>query len=265
MPELNCSNCGCDISKYKNYYDSPCATCKLAKEYYKLPKAIFFDSSENSSDQDEMDENDAAYYNPGVDSPIDTVAAEELDEEDNIKLSNIDETSMKILREAIERQILVSMSGAIMKLLAMSRSNPVMFEIIIKKMQFPHMSYAEIGETLNPPVTKQIVLYNLKRAIEKFPELSSVFITDTRFSSGKMALETVAAKNRREVAIEKLKGVLYGDDESLKSMAMKEINAIIHSPCFVSSEVMDFNWYADDADALRRARISAKNKEKLGI
>lgn len=255
MSELNCNNCGVDISKYTNYLDSPCAKCKLAKEYYKLPKAIFFLSADN----DDGDSDDDYSYRPDSEDISEEGEEFKLPEE---AVWDENSRSLKVFREAIEQQVMISLSGLVMKLLRMSKDNPVMFEVTIKKMQFPHMSYSDIGLSMTPQVTKQIVLYNLKRAIETIPELSSVFLTDTRFSGGKHALATVANKVRRDVSIEKLKGVLYGDDPSLKAMAVKEVNAIINAPCVIGDGVLDFNWYSDDADKLRLERLRAKNMEK---
>ena len=255
MAELNCNNCGVDISKYTNYLDSPCARCKLAKEYYKLPKAVFFLSADPDGDE-QLDD----------DAPAQPVMFQDEGEEAlTIPQDTVwDDTSrsLKVVREAIEQQCLTSLSGIVMKLLRMSKEHPVMFEVAIKKMQFPHMSYSDIGLSMTPKITKQIVLYNLKRAIETIPELSSVFLTDTRFSGGKHALDTVANKVRRDIAIERVKGVLYGDDPSLKAMALNEINAIINAPCVIGDGVLDFNWYSDDADELRLERLRAKNMEK---
>ena len=253
MAELNCYNCGVDISKYENYLDSPCAKCKLANEYYKLPKAVFFLSADESGDDDDdCDSRDV----------FDSQAAPEVADRVVDICGEEGSRSLKAMREAVEQQVMVSMSGLVIRLLQMSKENPIMFEVTIKKMQFPHMSYSEIGQSMTPVITKQIVLYNLKKAIETIPELGAVFLTDTRFSSGKMALTTVAEKNRRDIAIERLKGVLYGDDPSLKSMALKEVNAILSAPCILSDGVLDFNWYSEDADKLRLERLRAKNMEK---
>lgn len=74
-----------------------------------------------------------------------------------------------------------------MKMVKLAKFNPTMFEVIIKKMQYPYMSYSEIGDSMTPKCSKQNVLYHLKHAVEMFPEISSALLTDTRFSSGRYA------------------------------------------------------------------------------
>lgn len=258
-----CHTCGFDPKEHKDmpFEQSPCAKCKLAREYYKTPKAIFFDSADDADEYVPGDDEDFSHaaHEPGVEDVM-----YEGSSEDIVDSSPVNDVSLKVMREAIEQQTYVQLSNIILRLVREAKSRPELFEVVIKSMQFPHMSYSDIGMSMTPKITKQRVLYYLKKAIEAFPELYSAMSTDTRFSAGRNALLTVAQKHRREVAVEKLKGVLYGDDPSLKAMALKDVNEILNAPFLISDDVLNFNWYSEDEDKLRLEREKLKNMEKHG-
>ena len=53
MSTFGCHSCGVDITKYANYMESPCATCKLAQEYTQTHRAAMFDSCGNLEEMEE--------------------------------------------------------------------------------------------------------------------------------------------------------------------------------------------------------------------
>jgi len=61
-------------------------------------------------------------------------------------------------------------------------------------MQYPHLSYYQIGAKMTPPCSKQNVLYHLSHAVKEFPDLHKAILTDTRFSGGRYAIKTEADK-----------------------------------------------------------------------
>lgn len=51
MAIFGCHSCKVDLSKYDSYMDSPCATCKLSKEYTNTHRAALFDSGDPDEDE----------------------------------------------------------------------------------------------------------------------------------------------------------------------------------------------------------------------
>jgi len=236
MSVFGCHSCGVDITKYANYEDSPCATCKLAKEYYNTHRAAMFDSSGDPTNYDE-DEDERL----GV--------VDETFENFDQKQPKVDirEQSLDTIKEAIQNQMYIAMSGLIMKFVKLAKDNPIMFEVVIKKMQYPYMSYMEIGRSMQPPCKKQNVLYHLKRAVEMFPDLEKVILTDTRFSGGRYALQTIANRARQNNAKQRVQDILFGGmNPEFKSMRMSELNAILAAPFMAPDEAIDFNPYVED-------------------
>lgn len=240
-----CHSCGVDLSQYESYEESPCASCKLMKEHYRTPKTALFDSGDEDSfaieyDDKEIDEREEMAKH---DLPIDINL---YDNAGDPNTATAKLPSLKLLKEVIENQVFIIASSLVLKLTKWSKDNPVMFEVVIKKMQFPYMSYADIGDSMDPPCGKQNVLYHLKHAVSQFPELNSALLTDTRFSGGRYALQTVANKNRQVASKKYLQRTIYGDDPAMRAKAMSEITAILRAPFMTADEVLNFNPYIEN-------------------
>lgn len=235
MSTFGCHSCGVDITKYANYMESPCATCKLAKEYTQTHRAAMFDSCGNL---EEMEAKESEYL-ASIDKNL-----ENMEHLDPLDARN---KSLGVIKEACENAVIVAMSGLILQLVWLAKKYPVLFEIVIKKMQYPYMSYAEIGATMNPPCSKQNILYHMKQAVAMYPELETVLPTDTRFSGGRYALRTIADISRRTLGIKRIQGILYGDaNPAFKAMSIREINKIINAPFILDDEIFEFNPYVKD-------------------
>lgn len=233
MSTFGCHSCKVDLSKYATYEESPCATCKLAKEYTSTHRAALFDSGSDIDEDESLAKEDALFDEHG-----DTLSPRLLGESVE---------ALKALKEVIETQIFVAASGLIIKLVKLAKYNPTMFEVVIKKMQYPYMSYSEIGDSMNPKCSKQNVLYHLKHAVDTFPEIASALLTDTRFSAGRYALQTVANRYRQIVSKQRIQGILYGDtNPAFQAMGMKELNSILSAPFMTSDEAINFNPYIED-------------------
>ena len=235
MSTFGCHSCGVDPSKYATYEESPCATCKLAKEYTQTHRAAMFDSCGNL---EEMEEKESEYL-ASIDKSL-----EDMEHIDPLDARN---KSLGAIKEACENAVIVAMSGLILQLVRLAKTYPVLFEIVIKKMQYPYMSYAEIGATMNPPCSKQNILYHMKQAVAMYPDLETVLPTDTRFSGGRYALRTIADISRRTLGIKRIQGILYGDaNPAFKAMGIREINKIISAPFMLDDEIFEFNPYVED-------------------
>ena len=234
MGVFGCHRCNVNLKDWegKPYEEWPCASCTLAKDYNRTFSTGYFDTAamEEIEDEHKLGEEKHEFI---VGNPVDLT-------EDEI-------ATLETIKEAIYNQIFEIFSGILVKLLHMAKTNPIMFEVFIKKMQFPYMSYAEIGDTMEPKCSKQNVLYHLKCVVNEFPELLSVIQTDTRYSGGRYALKTVADKKRHKVSEERIQKIIYGDKYKVyKYMDMNELNKILHLPFNMRDEVFTFNAYLDD-------------------
>ena len=182
MSTFGCHSCGVKLEEYKNrpYEEWPCATCALSKDYSRTFSTGYFETADLESVEDEHEieaDDDATFVTDGKiplrDTEIDTLAT---------------------IVNAVANQVQLIFSGLLVRLLKIAKTNPIMFEVFIKKMQFPYMSYSEIGDTMEPKCSKQNVLYHLKCIVKEFPELENVLQTDTRYTNGQYALRTIAEK-----------------------------------------------------------------------
>lgn len=240
MSTFGCHSCGTDLSKYKDtpWEQTPCASCPLNKEYNNTCRVLLFDSASSLDEDESLGIYDEHYEDPLLDLEHAVVN---------------DMAGLKELEAVIRNRVMVVQSNIIIKLVKLAKTNPTMFEIVIKKMQFPHMSYSEIGESMTPKCGKQTVLYHLKRAVELFPDLEAGLLTDTRFSGGRYALQTVANRKRKVEAEKRLEGLIYGDDSDNpmhKAMSLRELNSILSAKFMVDDEVLDFNPYIKDEDQI---------------
>lgn len=237
MSTFGCHRCKVNLKDWegKPYEEWPCASCSLSKDYSRTFNTGYFDTGKAEEDESE-----------GYD-PFSSEDEHELVVSDTVKLTEDEIHSLETIQAAISNQIYAMFSGILVKLLYMAKTNPVMFEVFIKKMQFPYMSYSEIGDTMEPKCSKQNVLYHLKCVVEQFPELLSIIQTDTRYSAGKYALKTVADRKRQQIAEERAQKIIYGDKYApFRYMDMKELNKILRLPFNMRDEVFTFNAYLDD-------------------
>lgn len=235
MSTFGCHNCGVKLKDWegKPYESWPCATCALAKNYYHTFSTGYFDTSKMEEVEDEhagLDQyNDVEFVTSG-----------------KTPLTSDEITTLKTMQRAITRQVMAMFSGCIVGLLKMGKENPQVLEALIKKMQFPYMSYSEIGESMEPKCSKQNVLYYLKTAVSAFPDLEALIQTDTRYSNGHFALRTLADRRRQQVAEERLQKILYRDKYATMRFGMDELNKILRLPFNIDSDVFDFNAYLED-------------------
>ena len=242
MAVWGCHSCGVDITKYPDYMSSPCATCKLAVEYTNTKRAAMFDSAGGSDFDADEEENSALAR---VDKELENAGDDPISKQAAQYPLTLDQ--LATLKKAIEDQLMIAISGVVIKLLKLGQISPIMLELVTKKLQYPHMSYSELGASMATPFSKQNVLYHLKHAVEIIPELASALLTDTRFSAGRYALKTIAQESRIQYAEKRIQGILYGEnDPAFTAHRLKELNAILQAPFLVPKEAFDFNPYIKD-------------------
>ena len=238
MGMKNCAKCGVNLNDYKDkpYEEWPCASCQLAKDYSRTFSTGYFDTADLDSIEDEHHyESEHEFVTQG-DFPL---TEEEL-------------ASLETIKEAITSKVCMVFAGLLVRLLKIAKTNPIMFEVFIKKMQFPYMSYAEIGESMEPKCSKQNVLYHLKCIVDEFPELLAVIHTDTRYTAGTYALKTVADRKKMQVAVSKAREALYGKEASdYHETSIVELNKILRLPFNMREDVFNFNAYLHDENHLR--------------
>jgi len=248
MGTFGCHSCGVNVKDLegKPYEEWPCATCALSKNYTKIFSTGFFDTGKLDEQEDER-------------------LALSLDEHEFVTTGNFPLTkdeiqSLETIKNAVARQIYSVFAGMLVKFLYMAKKNPVTFEILLKKLQFPYMSYSEIGASMDPKCSKQNVLYHLKSAVDEMPELESAILTDTRYSGGHYALKTLAAKRRQEMAEQRIQRTMFGDmSERIKMYSIEELNKILKLPFMVRDEVFTFNAYLQDEE-----HIDGSSDDKSG-
>ena len=244
MSTFGCHSCPVhkNLDKYKDkpWDEIPCAKCSMGNNYTKTWNTGFFDTGKEDSEVDAI----AGDFKFDNEHEFVTTGKFPLTEEETATLESI--------KKAVAQQVCKTFSWLMVRMLHMAKTNPVMFEVIIKKMQFPHMSYSDLGATMEPKCSKQNVLYHLKNAINEFPELESVIHTDTRYTAGHYALRTLAERKMAEEAEKRLRENLYGR-RAVKPMDMEELNSILHSPLMMRDEVFTFNAYLQDEEKLNAA------------
>ena len=221
--------------------DSPCATCRTGNDYTNTKKAVFLDSVITDEENEEQENSALARLDKSLESAGD----------DPVKKTSaqypLTLEQIALLKKAIEDQLMIAISGVLIKLLKIGQASPVMLELVVKKLQFPLMSYSELGASMKEPFSKQNVLYHLKHAVEIMPELANALLTDTRFSGGRYALKTIAQTARHDWAEKRIQGILYGEnDPAFTARRMAELNAILQAPFLLDKDALDFNAYIKD-------------------
>lgn len=228
-----CHSCSVDLSKYNSYEESPCATCFLTKEYNHTHNHGLFDNI-NTAD-------------PDADPAVIAQASSGVSNEQEELLSSVtaDLEILTAMKSVCEAQVMNVVSNVCLRLIKMIKRNPVTVGILLKKWQFPHMSYSDIGASMNPRCSKQNVLYHLKQAVQQFPELEALILTDTRFSGGRYALRTVASQCRKDYIEDRLREALYGKDILKKQETLEQISRLLDAHCALPDDIIDFDPYTE--------------------
>lgn len=132
----------------------------------------------------------------------------------------------------------------------MAKQYPALFQVLVIKMQYPYMSYLDIGKHMVPPCSKQNVLYHLSHAVEEFPQLSKAILTDTRFSGGRYAIKRVADLANEQKCSNEVKKLLYSQTEINKEKTIKELQELFKEP-FKCQSIDIYDAYAkEEANAV---------------
>lgn len=231
-------NCPCpqfDLQKYKGkpYQETPCASCFMTRETNKTNKhSQLFDT--DGAIQEAIDENSQA--------PDKLLEAQQLIQED------ITPQAIELIMRACQQNFLIVLSNVVLKLTDLAKTYPALYQILHLKMQYPHLSYYQIGAKMTPPCSKQNVLYHLSHAVNLFPDLHNAIITDTRFSGGHNAIKTAADKNLQDKQIQKVRRLLYSETEANKIKTFAELTKEFKKP-FKASPIEDFAQYKEDEHA----------------
>lgn len=222
MALMGCHSCKVNLQDYKDvpYQKTPCATCKLATQSTKTFKHINLYQTDAISDDADLDQiagqiEDQNQSSTGIHIP------------QNIPARLIDQ-----IQKACQTNLLITLSSIILKLIKLTKQYPTTAKILLIKMQHPQMSYYEIGRQMDPPCSKQNVLYHLKHAVTEFPELDSALIIDTRFSSstGGSAIHSVAQLKNNTKVLNKLRNHMYDKHQFNTQNDIKTINQIFNMP-----------------------------------
>lgn len=228
-------NCPCpqfDIQKYKDmpYQATPCAKCFLSKE------------TTNTNKHSQLFDTD------GVQQQQQPAERRQPVEIKDTLPEKISQDTLELIVEACQQNNILVLSNIILKLARLAKTYPVLFEILTYKMQHPEMSYYQIGRKLDPPCSKQNVLYHLSHAVREFPELQKCIMTDTRFSGGRYALKTVAEMAARVNKIETVRKLLYAENEYTTRKTFQELRKQFARPCKVNV-ISNFDSYLQDSNS----------------
>lgn len=233
---FGCHKCKEDLSQCKDkpYEEWPCAKCSLAHEYYHTFSTGFFDTGKAEKDEEA---NGTGYLDDIPDDEHRFII------NDSTTLTESEIATLESIKRALSNQIYSTFAHTMVKIMQLGKSDPLLFEALIKKMLYPHMSYSEIGNTMEPKCSKQNVLYHLKRAVNLFPELESVLLVDTRYSGGHYALRTLANKRKQELVDQRIQQNL-----SCEKINIDDLNKMLRLPFMIRDEVFTFNAFLQDED-----------------
>lgn len=222
-----------ELFQGKDYQDTPCASCFLTRETHRTNKVS------KLYDQDGAQQVD-----------VDQLAAQQdaVADEDYVP-QNIPEHIILNIQKACQQNFLVVLSNTVLKLTKMAKDYPALFQVLMIKMQYPYMSYLDIGKHMVPPCSKQNVLYHLSHAVQQFPELSKAILTDTRFSGGRYAIKRVADLVNEQKCSNKVKKLLYAQTDINKAKTIQELQQLFKEP-FKCASIDIYDAYAkEQADA----------------
>lgn len=213
-------NCPCpdfDPQKYKGkpYEETPCASCFLTKETNKTNKHLQLYDTDGPVEQ---------VIDPQGKAP------DELLDTKEIPVQELSPEAIELIMKACEQNFLIVLSNVVLKLTDLAQTYPALYQILHLKMQYPHMSYYEIGSKMNPPCTKQNVLYHLSHAVQEFPDLHKAIITDARFSAGHSAIKVAADKVAQDRQIERVRNFLYNTTEANRRKTLEELEEAFKKP-----------------------------------
>lgn len=217
-----------DIQKYKDkpYQQTPCATCFMTKETTNTNKhSILYDTDGAFQETITQQRQQELGLSQDHCSMQDFYGFS-----DQRTSQQLTQDAVKLIIEACQHNFLITLSNIVLKLTDLARTYPVTYQILHMKMQYPSMSYAEIGRNLNPPCSKQNVLYHLSSAVKQFPDLCSSIITDSRFSGGRYAIKNVASTVNRAKQVEKIRRLLYEETEANKRKTIQELKKEFDKP-----------------------------------
>lgn len=222
-------NCPCpqfDLEKYKGkpYDETPCAKCFLTRQTYKTNKHSELFDTDGAIEQ---------VIDDAAKTPDELISAKEILKED------ISPESIQLIMEACQQNFLIVLSNVVLKLTDLAKTYPALYQILHLKMQHPHLSYYQIGAKMNPPCSKQNVLYHLSHAVNIFPDLDKAILTDTRFSGGHYAIKTEADKAARVKQVERVRKLLYATTEANRVKTFEELTEAFKKP-FKVTAIEDF-------------------------
>ena len=213
-------NCPCpafDPQKYKGkpYEETPCATCFLTRETNKTNKHTQLYDTDGPVEQ-------------VIDDQAKT--PDQLMDADAFQSQELSPEAIELIMRACEQNFLIVLSNVVLKLTDLAQTYPALYQILHLKMQYPHLSYYQIGSKMVPPCTKQNVLYHLSHAVKEFPELHKAIITDVRFSAGHNAIKITADRVAQDKQIEKVRNFLYNTTEANKRKTIEELQEDFKKP-----------------------------------
>lgn len=228
MAVQGCHSCKVNPYQYTDvpYQDTPCAKCALSRQTNKTFKRTELFDSDAVADQIQK-----IQYQSGDDDCIPEWVPDKV---------------IQTIRKACESNMMVTLSNVILRMVKLSKEFPVMFQILTAKMQHPQLSYYQIGQSMDPPCSKQNVLYHLKHAVQQFPELASSIITDTRFSGGKYAIKTVASIMQQIQQVAKVQKALYSQVQTNRTRSIQELNKLFKQPSKQAKAINMYDEYKQD-------------------
>lgn len=200
--------CPCDLfdpQKYKGkpYQQTPCASCFLTKE------------TTNTNKHSKLFDADGAIDQPLIRNQYKDIT--------NLIGQELTEDVLKTIVDACQHNTLITLSNIVLKLVKLAKQSPVMFNILQLKMQHPQLSYYQIGQTLDPPCSKQNVLYHLSHAVRQFPQLQKAIFTDSRFSGGKYALRSIVNTSTVSKKCSKIRRLIYDQTNINKQKTLDQL------------------------------------------
>lgn len=241
MAISGCHNCRKVSPPGTPYEETACASCKLAIEHHRVNKTDLFDTD---IPPEELEEQGPSTEDLEAQIPL-----------------NVPERILSLMRETCESSIYMGLASTVLRMVELAKLRPVMFEALVLKLRFPHMSYYDIGGIMH--CSKQNVLYHLKQAVHVFPELADAIITDTRFSGGRYAIRTAARTYRKDAGMNGLRKGLYGTSLESALIPLDVINKILAAPYMSKeAELAEFDSYTGDEDDIG-SEISADTAEVI--
>lgn len=227
-------NCPCpqfDIQKYRDvpYQQTPCASCFMTHQTNKTNKHTKLYDTDGAIDQ-------TPSKRP---QPVQV---------QDILPEQVNPQTLRIIMQACQQNFLIVLSNIVLKLVNLSKSYPVLFQILTYKMQHSQLSYYDIGRKLDPPCSKQNVLYHLSHAVREFPDLQKAIFTDTRFSGGRYALRTVAQLAARTKQVQRVRRLLYDDTTANRRHTFKQLQQQFKKPYKIQT-ISKFDAYLQQSDS----------------